>query len=83
VRLARQRGRKRILAQDSGELNPPAKAQPGAVLVKEPAWAWRWQKLLDAGVCCFLTEIAEAEKISEGYVSRSCGWRGWRRTSSR
>ena len=40
------------------------------MLVKALARAWRWQKLLDAGVCCSVTEISEAEKISKSYVSR-------------
>ena len=32
--------------------------------------AWRWQKLLDGGVYGSVTESAEAERISKGYVSR-------------
>jgi hypothetical protein len=46
------------------------------VLVKALDRAWSWQKMLDSGVYCSVTEIAEAEKISKSYVSR-------RRTSSR
>src|SRR3954453_23014041 len=70
MRLGRQRGRKRILAPDGGELTPPTKPQPDGVLVKALARAWRWQKLLDKGVYASVTEIAEAEKISKSYVSR-------------
>ena len=40
------------------------------MLVKALARAWRWQKLLDRGAYGSVTEIAEAEKISRGYVSR-------------
>ena len=41
------------------------------MLVKEAlARAWRWRRLLDAGVYSSVTEIAEAEKISKSYVSR-------------
>lgn len=70
MRLGRQRGRKRILAPDGSELTPPTKPQPDGVLVKALARAWRWQKLLDRGIYCSVTEIAEAEKISKSYVSR-------------
>ena len=70
MRLGKQRGRKRILAPDGSELTPPTKPQPDGVLVKAVARAWRWQKLLDAGVFCSVTEIAEAERISKSYVSR-------------
>jgi hypothetical protein len=70
MRLGRQRGRKRILAPDGSELTPPTNPQADGVLVKALARAWRWQKLLDAGVHCTVTEIAEAERISKSYVSR-------------
>src|SRR5215208_5928595 len=71
MRLGWQRGRKRILAPDGIELTPPTKPQPDGVLVKALARAWRWQKLLDKGVYGSVTEIAEAEKISKSYVSRT------------
>ena len=35
------------------------------VLVKALARAWRWQKLLDGGAYSTVTEIAEAERLSE------------------
>jgi hypothetical protein len=41
------------------------------VLVAALARAWHWQRLLDRGVHGSITEIAEAEKISESYVSRT------------
>ena len=62
--------RKRILALDGSELTPSTKPQPDGALVKALARAWRWQRLLDSGVCVSVTEIAEAEKISKSYVSR-------------
>jgi hypothetical protein len=70
MRLARQRGRKRIPAPDHSQLTPPAKPQPGGVLVKALTRAWRWQKLLDHGVYGSVTETAEAEGISKSHVSR-------------
>jgi hypothetical protein len=70
MRLGKRRGRKRILAPDGSELTPPTKPQPDGVLVKALARAWRWQKQLDAGVHGSVTEIAEAERIGQSYVSR-------------
>ena len=70
MRLGNHRGRKRILAPDGSELTPCTKPQPDGVLVKALARAWRWQRLLDRGVYCSVTEIAEAERISKSYVSR-------------
>ena len=40
------------------------------VLVEALARGWRWRKLLDRGVYGSVTEIAEAERIGENYVSR-------------
>ena len=70
MRLRRRGGRKRILAADGSELAPPARPKADATLVKALARAWRWQKLLDAGVHASVTEIAAAEGISKSYVSR-------------
>ncbi len=70
MRLGKQCGRKRILAPGGSELTPPTKPQPDGVLVKALARAWRWQKLLNAGVFCSMTEITEAERISKSDVSR-------------
>jgi hypothetical protein len=39
-------------------------------LVKALARAWRWQRLLDRSVYASVSEIAEAERISKGYVRR-------------
>ena len=61
---------KRILSPDGGELAAADQPQPDGVLFKALARAWRWQTLLDRGLDGSVTEIAEAEKISKGYVSR-------------
>jgi hypothetical protein len=39
-------------------------------LVKALARAWRWQRMLDDGVYATVSEIAEAERINQSYVSR-------------
>jgi hypothetical protein len=40
------------------------------MLVKALARSWRWQKLLHKGLYASVTETAEAERSSKGYVSR-------------
>jgi hypothetical protein len=70
MRFQRRGGRKRIIAPDGSELSPMNKRQPDGTLVKALARAWRWQRLLDEGVCASVSEIGDAENISKSYVSR-------------
>jgi hypothetical protein len=70
MRFRRRGGRKRIVAPDGSEIAPSTRPQPDGTLVKALARAWRWRKLLDEGVYGSVVEIAEAERISKGYVSR-------------
>jgi hypothetical protein len=70
MRFQRRGGRKRIVAPDGSELAPSSKPQPDGTLVKALARAWRWQRLLGAGVYTSVSEIGEAEGIDKGYVSR-------------
>ena len=49
---------------------PTSKPQPDGTLIKALARAWRWQRMLEEGVYASLREIAEAEGIDNGYVSR-------------
>jgi hypothetical protein len=44
--------------------------QPDGTLVKALARAWRWQRMLDAGVYNSVSDIGDAENISKSYVSR-------------
>ena len=37
---------------------------------KALARAWRWQRMLDEGVYASVSDIGDAEKISNSYVSR-------------
>ena len=39
-------------------------------LVKALARAFRWQRMLDEGVCGTIEELAKREKINRGYMSR-------------
>jgi hypothetical protein len=70
MRFQRRGGRKRIVAADGGELAPATKQQPDSTLVKALTRAWRWQRMLDNGVCTSVTEISELEGIGKSYVSR-------------
>jgi hypothetical protein len=70
MRFQRRGGRKRIVALDGSEIAPTSKPQPDGALVKALARAWRWQRMLDAGVYSSVTEISEAEAIGKSYVSR-------------
>ena len=71
------------MAPDGNELGPASKPRPDGTLVKALARAWRWQRMLDEGVYATVSELGDAENISKSYVSRICGSRCWRRTSSR
>jgi hypothetical protein len=66
MRFQRRGGRKRIVAPDGSEIVP----QPDGTLVKALARAWRWQRMLDEGVCNSVSESGDAENISKSYVSR-------------
>jgi hypothetical protein len=44
--------------------------QPNGTLIKALARAWRWQRMLDEGVCESVTQVAEAESLNASYVSR-------------
>jgi hypothetical protein len=70
MRFQRRGGRKRIVAADGREIAQPSKPQPDGTLMKALARAWRWQKLLDAGVYTSVSDIGDAENISKSYVSR-------------
>ena len=49
---------------------PNFKPQPDGTLVEALAPAWRWQKLLDECVYASISDIGDAENISESYVRR-------------
>jgi len=70
MRFQRRGGRKRIVAPDGSEVTPSSHSQPDGTLVKALARAWRWQKLMDAGIYTSITEISETEGINKSYVSR-------------
>jgi hypothetical protein len=70
MRFQRRGGRKRIVAPDGREIVPTSKPQPDGTLLKAIVRAWRWQRMLDEGLCTSVSEIGDAENISKSYVSR-------------
>jgi hypothetical protein len=41
-----------------------------SAIVKALARAFRWQRMLDEGVCGTIKELAERERVNAGYMSR-------------
>jgi hypothetical protein len=70
MRFQRRGGRKRIVAPDGSAIVPTFKPQPDGTLVKALARAWRWQRMLDEGVCASVSDIAEKEWINRSYILR-------------
>jgi hypothetical protein len=69
MRFQRRGGRKRIVAPDGSAIVPASKPHRDDTLLKALARAWRWQRMLDAGVYTSVSEIGDAENISKSYVS--------------
>ena len=66
----RRSGQKVIIAPDGGDAWALAKSRPDETLIRALARAHRWNRMLEAGKCRSIAEIAEAEKINRAYVSR-------------
>ena len=66
----RRGGQKVIIAPDGSDAWAPAKARPDETLIRALARAHRWNRMLEAGKCHSIAEIAEAEKIDRSFVSR-------------
>jgi hypothetical protein len=66
----RRGGQKVIIAPDGSDAWAPAKARPDERLIRALAPAHRWNRMLDAGKCRSIAQIAEAGKIDRSFVSR-------------
>jgi hypothetical protein len=66
----RRGGQKVIIAPDGGDAWAPAKARPDETLLRALARAHRWNRMLEAGKCGSIAEIAAVEKINRSFVSR-------------
>ena len=56
--------------RDGDDAWAPGKARPDEILIRALARAHRWNRMLEAGKCRSIAEIAEAEKIDRSFVSR-------------
>ena len=72
ITIKRRRGRKRVLAPDGTELASAFRSEPEIdnAFVKAIARAHRWQRMLGSGEYTTLRELATAERLDPGYVSR-------------
>jgi hypothetical protein len=66
----RRSGQKVIIAPDGGDAWAPTRARPDETLIRALARAHRWNRMLEAGKCRSIAEIAEVEKIDRSFVSR-------------
>jgi hypothetical protein len=60
----------RSLKAGAGNAWAPTKARPDETLIRTLARAHRRNRMLDAGKCRSIAQIAEAEKIDRSFVSR-------------
>jgi hypothetical protein len=66
----RRGGRKVIIAPDGTDAWAPEKPRPDETLIRALARGHRWKRLLEEGTYRSVAEVAAAEKINKGYVSR-------------
>ena len=61
-------GRKMIVTPDGAPWAP--RPQVDNAMVKAVARAFRWQRMLDEGVCGTVAELARREKVTKSFMSR-------------
>jgi hypothetical protein len=61
-------GRKLVVTPDGAEWAPRLRVDNA--IVKALARAFRWQRMLDEGVCGTIVALAMREKVNRGYMSR-------------
>ena len=61
-------GRKQVVTPDGAPWAPRPRVDNA--MVKALARAFRWQRMLDEGVCGTIEELAKREKVNRGYMSR-------------
>ena len=70
VTIRKRGGRKLVLSPAGEEITAPARPRIANTLVKALARAFRWRRLLEAGMYATVAEMADAENINRSYVSR-------------
>jgi hypothetical protein len=63
-----------IVAPKDSEITPSPKPQPDGTLVKALARAWRWQRMLDAGVYASVSEQMATRSSRRTSRSRTAHW---------
>ena len=61
-------GRKMVVTPDGAPWAPRPRVDNA--MVKALARAFRWQRMLDEGVCATIEELARREQVNRGYMSR-------------
>jgi hypothetical protein len=70
MRFARRGGRKLVITPAGNEPWVPHRPHFDNVLIRALARAHRWQKLIESGGFASLRELAKAEGVNHGYISR-------------
>ena len=70
MKWKRYGGRKVVIAPEGGDAWTPAKPRPDETLIRAPARAHRWKRLLDEGKYRSAGELAEAEGVTRSFVNR-------------
>jgi hypothetical protein len=68
MRFRKCGGRKTVVTPDGTPWAPRRRIDNA--LVKAVARAFRWQRMLDEGVCGTIGELAKRERVNRGYMSR-------------
>jgi len=68
--LTRRGARKLIIGPEGADGCKPTRAAPDKTLIKAVARAHRWKRMLDDGIYASIAQLAEGEKVAEGYVGR-------------
>jgi hypothetical protein len=66
----RHGGRRVIIAPDGSDAWAPAKPRPDETLIRALARAHRWKRMLEEARYRSAGELAEAERITRGFVNR-------------
>jgi hypothetical protein len=61
-------GRKMVVTPDGAPWAPQPRVDNA--MVKALARAFRWQRMLDEGLCATIEELAKRERVYRGYMSR-------------
>jgi hypothetical protein len=72
IEVRRRNGRPKIVLPANGSPEQDLLSDPaGAVVIRAIARAWAWRRRLDSGEVSTLQDIADAEKITLPFISRS------------